>query len=64
MPTAQCRCQVCGHTFEHLTFKGDETPAICPKCKSRDVESKADQEGFMAGQGLGSLFAEAPKGPS
>ncbi|WP_319522144.1 zinc ribbon domain-containing protein [uncultured Desulfosarcina sp.] len=64
MPTAQCRCQACGHTFVHLTFKGDDTPAVCPKCKSREIESKADQEGFMAGPGLGSRIAGAPKGPS
>lgn len=64
MPTAECRCNECGHAFAHLTFKGDDTPPICPRCKERDVRLKADPEGFMADTGLGSLLAGIPKGPS
>ena len=64
MPTTQCRCSACGHTFSHLTFQGDDTPPVCPYCKSRDVESKTDRQGFMSGPGLGSRIAGVPKGPS
>ena len=64
MPTAQCCCRACGYTFAHVTFKGDDTPAVCPHCRSRKVASKADREGFMSAPGLGSHLAEAPKGPS
>ena len=64
MPTAECQCNACGHTFAHLTFKDDDTQPVCPRCKTQDIQMKADQEGFMAGPGLGSLLAGVPKGPS
>ena len=64
MPTTQCRCTACDKTFVHMTFKGDDTPPVCPRCKGRDIQTKTDQEGFMAGPGLGSLIAGVPKGPS
>lgn len=64
MPTTECRCNVCDHTFTHLTFKGDETPPVCPRCKAKDVHLKNNPERFMAGSGLGSLIAGVPKGPS
>ena len=64
MPTAECRCNACGHTFVRLTFKGDETIFVCPRCKGGDIRMKTDPEGFMAGSGLGSLLAGVPKGPS
>jgi Zn finger protein HypA/HybF involved in hydrogenase expression len=64
MPTAECRCNACGHIFAHLTFKGDDTPPVCPRCKVRDIQMKSDQEGFMAGPGLGSRIAGVPKGHS
>jgi hypothetical protein len=64
MPTSQCRCKACGHTFPHLTFKGDTTPPVCPRCQSKEVLSHRNQEGFMSGPGMGSQFAGVPKGPS
>lgn len=64
MPTAECRCNTCGHTFAHLIFKGDDNLPVCPRCRGRDIHLKANQEGFMAGTGLGSLLAGVPKGPS
>ena len=64
MPTAECRCNVCGHTFVHLTCKGDDSLPVCPRCRATDIRMKADQEGFMAGPGLGSLLAGGSKGPS
>ena len=64
MPTAQCRCRKCGHTFSQVTFKGDDMPPVCPQCKSRDVEFKADREGFMAGAGLGADIVGVRRGPS
>lgn len=64
MPTTECRCNVCGHAFAHLIFKGDDTPPVCPRCKERDVRMKTHPEGFMAGPGLGSRIANVPKGPS
>jgi hypothetical protein len=48
----------------HLTFKGDETPPVCPQCKGREIQMRTNQEGFMAGPGLGSRIAGVPKGPS
>jgi Zn finger protein HypA/HybF involved in hydrogenase expression len=64
MPTAECRCNACDHSFTHLTFKGDDTPPFCPRCKGRDIQVKTDPEGFMGGPGLGSLIVGVPKGPS
>lgn len=64
MPTAECRCRACGHAFVHLTFKGDATTPVCPRCKARDVLIKTNREGFMATSGLGSHIAGVPKGPS
>ena len=64
MPTAECRCNACGHTFAHLTFKGDDILPVCPCCKGRDIQMQTDREGFMAGPGLGSRIVDAPKGPS
>jgi putative FmdB family regulatory protein len=64
MPTAECRCHTCDHTFTHLTFKGDDTPPVCPRCKGGNIRMKTDQEGFMGGTGLGSLITGVPKGPS
>ncbi|BBO69582.1 hypothetical protein DSCA_35120 [Desulfosarcina alkanivorans] len=64
MPTADCRCNACGHTFVHLTFKGDDITPVCPRCKDRDVHVKKDPDRFMAGPGLGSMITDVPKGPS
>ena len=64
MPTAECRCNACGHTFAHLTFKGDDIPPVCPRCKAEDIQVKTNPEGFMAGPGLGSHIVGVPKGPS
>jgi putative FmdB family regulatory protein len=64
MPTAECRCNACGHPFVHLTFKGDDIPPVCPRCKARDIQVKTNREGFMAGPGLGSRIVGVPKGPS
>lgn len=64
MPTAECRCSGCDHSFVHLTFKGDDTPPVCPRCKAREIRIKKNQEGFMAGPGLGSHIVGVPKGPS
>ncbi len=64
MPSADCRCNACGHTFAHLTFKDDDTIPACSRCKSRDIQKKTNPEGFMAGTGLGSLLAGVPQGPS
>ena len=64
MPNTECRCETCGQTFMHLTFKGDPIRPVCPQCKSRDVKLKADPDRFMAGSSMGSLLAGAPKGPS
>ncbi|MFO7714734.1 zinc ribbon domain-containing protein [Desulfosarcina sp.] len=64
MPTAACRCNACSHTFAHLTFKGDDTPPVCPRCKAWDIQVQTSQEGFMTGPGLGSRIAGVPKGPS
>jgi predicted nucleic acid-binding Zn ribbon protein len=64
MPTAQCLCTACGHAFAYLTFKGDDTPPVCPRCKGRDIRRKDEQQGFMAAPGLGALISAPPKGPS
>ena len=64
MPTSECRCNTCGHLFVYLTFKGDGTPPVCPRCKGREIQMKTNPEGFMAGSGLGSRIAGVPKGPS
>ena len=64
MPTTECHCNACGHTFVHLTFKGDEIAPVCPRCKKRDITVKAEPDRFMTGPGLGSLIAGVPKGPS
>jgi putative FmdB family regulatory protein len=64
MPTADCRCNACGHTFVHLTFKGDEIAPVCPRCKHRDVKVKTDPDRFMSGPGLGSMITDGLKGPS
>lgn len=64
MPTAECRCNACGHAFTHLTFKGDPVDPVCPRCKTRDVTIKADPGRFMGGASMGSLLAGVPKGPS
>jgi putative FmdB family regulatory protein len=64
MPTADCHCNACGHTFVHLTFKGDDIAPVCPRCKHRDVDVQTDPDRFMAGPGLGSMITDVPKGPS
>jgi Zn finger protein HypA/HybF involved in hydrogenase expression len=64
MPTADCRCSACVHTFVHLTFKGDDIAPVCPRCKHRDVDVQTDPDRFMAGPGLGSMITDVPKGPS
>jgi Zn finger protein HypA/HybF involved in hydrogenase expression len=64
MPTTECHCNACGHRFVHLTFKGDVSPPICPRCKGKEVQMKTNPEGFMTGPGLGSRIAGVPKGPS
>ena len=64
MPTAECRCNACGHTFAHLTFKGDDLTPVCPRCKARDIRVKTGREGFMDGPGLGTHIVGVPKGPS
>jgi Zn finger protein HypA/HybF involved in hydrogenase expression len=64
MPKSDCRCNTCDHTFAHLTFQGDDTPPVCPRCKGRDIQIKPHQAGFMTGTGMGSLIAGVPRGPS
>jgi len=64
MPTAECLCKTCGYRFALLTFKGDRIDPICPRCKKRDITTKAEPERFMTGSSLGLLIAGVPKGPS
>lgn len=64
MPTVDCRCDACGHSFVHLFFKGDAIAPPCPRCKRTDVQVKRDSERFMDGPGLGALVTDARKGPS
>jgi len=64
MPTQECRCNHCSHTFSHLTFKGDETLPVCPLCKGKEITTKPYQEGFMSQSSMGTLVFGVPKGPS
>jgi len=64
MPTTQCHCNACGHDFALLTFKGDDTAPVCPRCKSKDIQATGDQVRFLDGPGLGGRIAGIPKGPS
>ena len=64
MPTTDCRCNACGHTFAHLTFQGDDIPPVCPRCKGGDIQIQSNPDGFMAGSGLGSRITGGHKGPS
>ena len=63
MPTAECRCRDCGHSFSHLTFKGDAISPVCPRCKGKNIEQQPEA-GFMTEPGMGSRIAGVPKGPS
>jgi putative FmdB family regulatory protein len=64
MPVVDYRCNACGHEFKNLIFKGDDTPAVCPRCKGKKMQMKTEGGSFMANAGLGSLLAGVPKGPS
>ena len=64
MPTTECRCNTCGHTFVHLFFKGDAIQPVCPRCRQRDVTVNTAPERLMNEPGIGSLIVGVPKGPS
>jgi putative FmdB family regulatory protein len=64
MPTTECRCKACGHSFVHLTFAGDRIEPVCPRCKGRDVNVSAEPVRLMDDPGMGSRLAGVPKGPS
>ena len=64
MPTTECRCDHCGHTYHQLTFSGDPIDPLCPRCKKKKVTIKTGPDRFMSGSGMGSRLAGTPKGPS
>lgn len=64
MPIQECICNGCNQPFSQLTFRGDNTPPVCPKCKSNDIKTMPSQEGFMANSSIGAQVVGVPKGPS
>ncbi len=51
MPLFEYRCRDCGYEFEALVV--GTRKAVCPKCRSEDLEKKVSAFGLSATSGWG-----------
>ena len=50
MPSVEFNCSACGHAFNRVVFKGDDTQGtVCPRCGSDRVESSPAAESLFDG---------------
>jgi len=62
MPIYEYQCKKCDHSFEKLTFKGDDEHVICPQCGTNKVKKLLSAGSFMGKTGIGVCSAGTSKG--
>jgi putative FmdB family regulatory protein len=64
MPIYEYLCSGCGHEFEKLVFRRDQT-VVCPACGIEEVEKKPSVFGFASrGSDGGGRFVSSSKSSS
>jgi putative FmdB family regulatory protein len=62
MPIYEYLCETCEHTFERLTFKGEDEHVTCPECGSKKIKKIPSAACFMGDSGHGACKPNASSG--